>query len=284
MTFLLLSPFAVLAALGFWGEHAPSPPSPLRGAAPDLTGGVLVAMWNYMGWDNVSTVAGEVDRPQRTYPVAVFAAVALVALAYVIPFAAMAASGVDPSTWDTGAWADVARDRGGPALGILIVAGGMISAFGMHCALCLSYSRVPAVLAEDGYLPRAFARRLGRTGAPWVSVLACSAAWMLSLGLSFERLVCLDILLYGSSLVLEFVALVVLRVKEPNLPRPFRVPGGVAGAAALGVGPVVLLGFALVKNAHEQLGELNALAFGLLVMACGPLAYAGTRRLARASA
>ena len=60
--------------------------------APDLTGGVLVAMWNNMGWDNASTVAGEVERPQRTYPIAVLGAVALVALAYVVPVMAMAAA------------------------------------------------------------------------------------------------------------------------------------------------------------------------------------------------
>jgi amino acid transporter len=277
MTALLLSPFAVLVVLAAFG-HAPSAlPGPGAAEAPDLAGGVVVAMWNYMGWDNASTVAGEVERPQRTYPVAVLLAVALVTVTYVIPFAAMRAAGVDPATWDTGAWVDVARAYGGPALAVAVVMGGMVSAFGMLNALCLSYSRLPAALANDGYLPRVFARRLGRGGAPWVAVLACSAAWTLSLGLSFERLLCLDILLYGSSLVLEFVALIVLRVREPELPRPFRVPGGLVGAAALGVGPTALLGFALAKNAREQLGGVNALVFAVGLMLVGPIAFAVTR-------
>ncbi len=239
-------------------------------------------MWNYMGWDNASTVAGEVDRPQRTYPIAVLMAVVLVALTYVVPVAAMYVAGVDPSGWDTGSWADVARALGGAPLGAAVVVGGMVSAFGMYNALCLAYSRLPAVLAEDGYLPRVLSRRLRRGGAPWVAVLACSAAWILSLGLSFERLVSLDILLYGSSLVLEFVALVVLRVREPHLARPFRVPGGVAGAVALGVGPVALLAFALVKNADERIGPMNALVFALGVLLAGPVAYVATRRFANA--
>jgi amino acid transporter len=114
-----------------------------------------------------------------------------------------------------------------------------------------------------------------------MSVLACSAAWTLSLGLSFERLVSLDILLYGTSLVLEFVALVVLRVREPGLSRPFRIPGGTAGAAAVGVAPVLLLGFALAKNADERLGGVNALAFAGAVMLLGPVAYLLSRRFAR---
>jgi amino acid transporter len=135
------------------------------------------------------------------------------------------------------------------------------------------------VLAEDGYLPRVFARRFARNGAPWVAVLACGATWTLSLGLSFERLVCLDVLLYGTSLALEFIALVVLRVREPALPRPFRVPGGTLGAAALGLGPVALLGLALSKNADERLGGTSALAVAIGVMLLGPVAYAATRKL-----
>ena len=277
MTGLLLAPFAVLVALCFFGHSPAVAVGSAPTAAPDIAGGVLVAMWNYMGWDNASTVAGEVDRPQRTYPIAVLVAVALVALTYVVPFGAMWASGVDPSSWDTGAWVDVARLYGGAPLAVAVVLGGMISAFGMFNALCMSYSRLPVVLAEDGYLPRVLARRFPRSGAPWVAVIACAVAWTLSLGLSFERLVSLDILLYGGSLALEFAALVVLRIREPTLARPFRVPGGLFGAAALGVVPVALLGFALSKNADEQVWGINALVFAGGVIVLGPVAYAATR-------
>ncbi len=285
MTVLLLAPFALLAGLAFF-SHAVDAPAPIPAAShagppTDIAGAVLVAMWNNMGWDNASTVAGEVDTPQRTYPRAVLSAVALVALTYVIPLAAMWLAGVDPSDWDTGAWVDVGRRYGGAPLAFAIVAGGMVSAFGMFNALCLSFSRLPVVLAEDGYLPRVLTRRLARNGAPWVAVLVCAGAWTLSLGLSFERLVSLDILLYGTSLALEFVALVVLRVREPDLPRPFRVPGGTLAAAVLGVGPVALLAFALVKNADERIFGMNALLFGAAVIAAGCGAYAATQRWAR---
>jgi amino acid transporter len=283
MTTLLLAPFFVLAAIAFFSHAAPTPAATHTGGSLDIGGGVLIAMWNYMGWDNASTVAGEVDRPQRTYPIAVLTAVALVALMYVIPIGAMLAAGVDPSGWDTGSWVDVARLYGGAPLAVAVVLGGMVSAFGMFNALCLSYSRLPAVLAEDGYLPRILARR-HRNGAPWVAVLACAAAWTLTLGLSFERLVSLDILLYGTSLVLEFVALVVLRVREPDLPRPFRVPGGIVAAAALGIGPLLMLGVALVKNADERILGMNALVFGLVVILLGGVAYAAARPFARALA
>jgi amino acid transporter len=274
MTALLLAPFLVLTGLAFFLHGTAVTAAPGAGVrqAPDLAGGVLVAMWNYMGWDNASTVAGEVERPQRTYPRAVLLAVALVAITYVVPFVSMRMAGVDPSGWDTGAWVDVARAFGGAPLAVAVVLGGMTSAFGMYNALCLSYSRLPVVLARDGYLPRVFTRRLAH-GAPWVAVLACSALWTLSLGLSFDRLVSLDILLYGSSLALELVALVVLRIREPALPRPFRIPGGIAATVVVGAGPVLLLGFALVKNLHEEVAGMNAMVFGLGIALLGPVAY-----------
>jgi amino acid transporter len=281
MTVLLLAPFVVLSVVAFLHPPASQAPAPsLAHASNDASGAILVAMWNYMGWDNASTIAGEVDRPQRTYPIAVLTAVALVALTYVIPVAAMAMAGVDPSRWTTGSWVDIARVYGGAPLAIAVVIGGIISAYGMFNALCMAYARLPVVLAEDGYLPAVFARRSARTDAPWVAVLACAFAWTLTLGLSFERLVSLDILLYGTSLALEFLALVVLRVREPGLPRPFRVPGGTVGAAALGVGPMILLVAALVKNSDEQILGMNALIFGAGVMLLGVVAYAATKSFA----
>jgi len=88
----------------------------------------------------------------------------------------------------------------------------------------------------------------------------------------------LDILLYGASLVLEFLALIMLRRREPELPRPFRVPGGLAGAILVGVGPTLLLIVALVKNRSEQLdlgrfGNISTLALGLVLMAAGVVYY-----------
>src|SRR5262249_26041405 len=161
---------------------------------------------------------------------AMLAAVGLVAISYVLPIGAMAMTKLSPAMWETGSWAEIAGLLGGPILRIALVAGGMMSAFGMFNALVLSYSRVPYAMALDGMLPPVFAKVTSRTQVPWVSVVVLTAAWALCLGLGFERLVTIDILIYGSSLTLEFVALAVLRFTRPDLPRPFRVPGGKLGA------------------------------------------------------
>jgi amino acid transporter len=155
----------------------------------------------------------------------------------------------------------------------------MMSAFGMFNALVMSYSRLPLAMARDGMLPKIFARTNRRTNAPWVAILLCAAGWALCLGLGFSRLITLDIMLYGASLMLEFVTLVVLRIREPELKREFRVPGGLPGAILAGLFPLGLLLLALVKSGSESVLGLNGLAFGALMIASGFAVYAATRRL-----
>jgi len=208
-------------------------------------------------------------------------AVAVVSLSYVVPFAAMWLTGVPSSAFETGSWADLAGMMGGLVAGplaarafrVALVLGGMMSAFGMFNALVMSYSRLPLAMAQDGMLPAVFGKLHPKTRTPWVAILVCATGWAMCLGLGFERLVTLDILLYGMSLTLEFVALVALRIKEPNLRRPFRVPGGLPGAMLLGVCPVLLLGFAMIHSESEQIWGMSALVFGVLLIGGGFLAY-----------
>jgi amino acid transporter len=279
---VLLSPFKLAAA-----SSAPLAPVTSTVGTVGLLGGVLIAMWNYMGWDNASTIAQEVERPQRTYPKAMIAAVILVSLTYVVPFVAVYLAGVPAAAFaGDGAWAQVAGLVGGTWhganwLGFLLVLGGMMSAFGMFNALVMSYSRLPLAMAQDGMLPKVFGKTHSKTRAPWVAIVVLATGWALCLGLGFERLVTLDIILYGASLMLEFVTLVVLRIREPELNREFRVPGGLAGAILVGVFPMLVLGLALVHGGSETVLGMNGLVFGLVIILAGFVVYLGTTRLRR---
>ena len=284
--FLLSIPFAVIVLLSPLKAGGAAATHPSSGVAElGLIGGVLVAMWNYMGWDNASTIAQEVERPQRTYPRAMIAAVILVALSYILPFVAVYVAGVPASAFaGDGSWAQVAGMVAGTWgglnwLGFLLVLGGMMSAFGMFNALVMSYSRLPLVMAWDGMLPKVFGKTSKRTNAPWVAIVVCAACWALCLGLGFKRLITLDIMLYGASLMLEFVTLVVLRIKEPGLRREFRVPGGMAGAITCGIFPLALLTLATVEGGHESVLGMNALLFGALIIVAGFVIYFVTGKL-----
>lgn len=291
--FLLSMPFALIVLLspfklGAAGSAAIAPVASTVGTV-GLLGGMLIAMWNYMGWDNASTIALEVERPQRTYPKAMIAAVILVSVTYVLPFAAVYLAGVPAAAFaGDGAWAQVAGLVGGTWhganwLGFLLVLGGMMSAFGMFNALVMSYSRLPLAMAQDGMLPKIFGKTHAKTRAPWVAIVVLATGWGLCLGLGFERLVTLDIILYGASLMLEFVTLVVLRIREPELKREFRVPGGLVGAVLVGVFPLLLLGLAVVHGGSETVLGMNGLVFGIVIITAGFAVYLGTARLRRRS-
>ena len=271
---MMLSPFLLITLFAFFRHLTIGPTPPAQGSF--LTG-ILVAMWNYMGWDNASTVANEVESPQKTYPRVMLVTLAAIFLSYVIPVLAVWHLHVQAEVWSTGSWASIASMVVGPWLGAALVAAAMISEFGTFNSLVMSYSRLPVAMAEDGHLPKIFTLKL-KNGAPWVAIVILGIAWVASLGLTFDKLIMLDILLYGASLILEFLALIVLRVREPQLVRPFRVPGGVAGAIALSIGPTALLVIALIKNRGEhldlwRLGSVSQLGFGLVLMALGVAYY-----------
>lgn len=288
MFVILLAPFVAFIVLGFWHgfrTHAAidwtlpqTAGTSGFGAGSAFSTAVLVAMWNYMGWDNASTVAQEVENPQRNYPLAMVSATALTATTYILPLAAMAFAGLSASSFSTGDWTTAASIVGGPWLAIAIVIGGCITGVGMFNALVMSYTRLPMAMAQDGMLPPALAK-LNRRGVPWVSVLLCGLAWALALKLPFERLIAIDLIFYGSSLMLEFIALVVLRIREPHLARPFKA-GNLTCACLLGVGPAVLIGYALWVSRADKLlpnselfGSVPALGFAVVVAMLGAPMY-----------
>ena len=271
---LLLAPFVVFVVLGFWHQFTLHPAVQWSRPASEsaFSTAVLVALWNYMGWDNASTVAQEVENPKRNYPRAMVAATVLVAVTYVLPLAAMAMSGLSVDSFSTGDWVTAATSLGGPVLGMAVVLGGAITGIGMFNALVMSYTRVPMAMAQDGMLPAAVAK-LNSRGVPWVSVLLCGLAWGLALKLPFERLISIDLILYGSSLLLEFAALIALRLREPHLDRPFKA-GNLTFACLLGVAPALLIAYALFTQRDQKLGGvLAAPLFAVLVALPGPMMY-----------
>lgn len=258
----LLAPFAIVLALALasipqgalqasravFGAGAPS-------GDDAMAAGLLLAMWNLMGFDNASTFASEVRAPGRSYPRAMFLATLAIAACYVATVVAASVTGMPASAWSAGSWVEVGARLGGPALALMVTLGGAISAVGMYNALLLSWSRLPVALAEDGWLPRPLAARSARTHAPVSSVVLGGALSALCVGLGLRRLVAIDVLLYGAALLLELAALVALRFREPALPRPFRIPGGLPAVIGLVLLPAALLAVA----AWQARGEPGAL-------------------------
>jgi len=139
----------------------------------------------------------------------------------------------------------------------------------MFNALVMSYSRLPLAMSRDGMLPGVFSRVTRKNHTPWVSIVVLASCWLPCLVLGFQRLITLDIMLYGAALMLEFVTLVALRIREPRLERAFRVPGGMAGAVSCGLFPLALLILAMVESEHESILGMNGLVFGAMIILAG---------------
>jgi hypothetical protein len=92
----------------------------------------------------------------------------------------------------------------------------------------------------------------------------------------------MDVLLTGMSILLEFWALVDPRIREPNLARPYRAPGGLIGVTLLGLPPLALMVAVFVRNHTEKIGSTSSLAVGLVLIALGPIFYFLTRPRTRA--
>ncbi len=267
---LLLIPFVLMVALAARSHLQAS-----VGHA-NWSAGLVIAMWNFMGWDNASTVAQEVKDPQRTYPRVMFWVVGAVTLVYLIPILAVGYSGVPASKWSEGSWVSLAGAiRPWLALPVLLTI--MVSVVGQVNSLTMSYSRIPLALAQDKLAP-SMLTKVSASGTPWASLLLCGAIWTMALSLSFDRILLMDILLYGASLILEFLALLVLRVREPGLIRPFRIPGGTRGAVTVAIGPCALLVLAFAVNRHERVGSMSAAMLAVIVILCGLAIYPAAKK------
>ena len=244
-----------------------------------LAVGVSIALWNYIGWDNASTVQGEVRDASRGYPRALAIALPLVTLGYFVPLLSTLAAS-DWTTWTDGGWPAIARAAAGGAgwwIAMWVALGGMVSALALFNALLLAYSRIPLVMATDGLLPSRLAR-LDERGTPRNAVLVSAIFYSVFVLVPFGRLVVADVLLYSLALFLEFGALVQLRKREPALRGAFRIPLGRGWVALLAALPmVVLAGVVVISFRDGEYGFPAVMGAGVAIV-LGPVIYKMVRR------
>ncbi len=279
---LVMSPFLILVFMGLYHGLTRgfpfSPVTPLltpgKTLGPALAAAIPIVLWNYMGWDSISTIAGEMEQPRRDYPRALLISVVLIAGVYAVPsLVAMGLLGTEHFDWKTGAWSTAAEQIAGPWLGTFVSAMGMISAIGLYAALVLVYSRVPFVMGQDGYLPKAL-MKTNRWDAPWVSLIVSGVLYTVVILMfrNVEELASADVTVYAAMLSLELLSFLVLRWREPTLSRPFRVPGGWVVAIGLCLLPLLCVGTGAFYRVQED-GFWKVIGLALAIMASGPVLY-----------
>lgn len=174
-----------------------------------------------------------------------------VVLTYLLPTLALRGPFPDAADWTEGAWLRFAGALGGDRLFWAIAIAGLASPTAMFLTQMLGASRLPAALATTRTFPGFFAPREGEA-APIRSILLCAALYALLSPLSFGELVQANAILYSAGIALEFAAIIALRRREPEMRRPFMIPGGIAVLALLAAGPLILATILVVASVREE--------------------------------
>jgi APA family basic amino acid/polyamine antiporter len=269
VTILKVGLIAAIIVIGLGSGHGTVSNFSTSIAAPGGIAGffaaLVAALWAYDGWNNVSMVSSEVRNPQRNLPLALIigtlAVIVIYLLANVAYFYVLSADAVASTSRVAGEM--MRRILGAPGAGAVSIAA-MISIFAALNGSILTGSRVPFAMARDGL----FFKRVGfvhpQHRTPSVSILALSAwACLLVLSGSYDQLynyvIFASVILYG----MATTAVIVLRFKRPDLPRPYRVIGYpvVPIVFVLGISSLVIS--RLLNSPWESLTGLGLISLGL---------------------
>lgn len=246
---------------------------------------MLGALWGYDGWNNLTLVAGEIEKPERNLPIALIGGTVLIILLYVfVHFAYFYV--LDPTTIasvskdSSVAKEVVSRFFGGDAktfaVGFavaLFTVGLMLSSIGTLHTSILTGARVPYAMAQDGLMFEAMGRLSEGTRVPVIALIV-QGVWasILALSGSFDTLT--DYVIFGSWIfyALATSTVFVFRRKYPDAIRPYRAFGY----------PVIPVVFLLVAGwllINTLINMPKQSFFGLILIVSGlPVYYYLTRR------
>jgi amino acid transporter len=272
---LILLPVAVLCVIAAtkW-QHNPFVPLIPPHVPPFQVFGVGLALglWLYSGYEQASSVAEEVENPQRNYPRALAIVVPLSIATYFLPTMFSLAVLGNWQDWHTGYFSDAALLIGGRWLGFAIAIAAVITNLSLLNATVLTSTRMPSTMAEDGYLPPALAARHPRYGTPWIAIIASCIIYALLAQKTMVQLLTVYVWLRIGVTILTVLAAWRLRTTQPNLPRPFRIPWGRAGLLYVIVAPLAMSVVALVAS------DPFARRWGPVLVLLGPVMYFAVRR------
>lgn len=230
--------------------------------------GLALGLWLYSGYEQLSTVAEEVENPQRAYPLALALVVPLSMAAYFLPAAAGLGSAGHWQNWHTGFFSDAAKLIGGGWLGTWMTLAAMIANVALLNSTILTTTRMPFAMAEDGYLPVVLTRKHPRYGTPWLAIVASAVIYALLAWQSLAQLISVYIWLRSATTILTVLSAWKLRRTRPDLKRSFTIPGARAGLLYVVGAPVVMALVALLGS--DRFGLIG----GFIAIVLGPLVYA----------
>jgi amino acid transporter len=279
---IVLIPFLILFWITFskQSSHFTLPAFSLNGIGFTSLGMALYTiMWNISGWDNTTTYAGEVDKPIRSYLISMGIAFILVIVLYLLTTYIAQNSGIDFNKLSDSGYPLLGAQTAGSWLGTILSLGGMASTLGIFSTMVLSISRIPKVMADDRLLPLKFSVLHKKYNTPYISIIVCAIFVSFMVLWKFTDLIVIDIILYGAGLFLEFVSLIVLRIKEPAALRPFKIPLGTFWLCLLVLLPMVVYGIAIIALFNQSGNKSTASIFAVCAIFTAEIAWLIAKKL-----
>jgi len=269
LSITVVLPFLILFVINLSHQsqsfHLPS--LSLKGLGFSSLGmGLYTVMWNFLGWDNTTTYAEEVNKPVKTYLLSSFIAFGLTLSVYLIAVITALSSGVDLKILGDEGFPLLGSIVAGQWLAVILAAGGMASALGLFSAVLLSVSRVPKVMADDRLLPGKLQTLHPKYNTPYISIIVCASVVSIMILWTFGDLLIIDVTLYGAALFLEFISLIIFRIKLPHEQRPFKIPLNVAGLFLLILLPISVYCIALASAFSIEGKMLKPALFALVAL------------------
>jgi amino acid transporter len=272
---LILVPVAAMCVMSvrMWRHNPFVPLMPPHRPTFEVFGvGLALGLWLYAGYEQLSSVAEEVENPQRSYPRALAMVVPISIATYFLPTACALAALGNWQSWRTGYFADAAQLIGGPWLGFGLTMAAAVTNLSLLNATVLTSTRMPFAMAEDGYLSPFLTRTHSKFGTPWMAIVLSAAIYCALAWNSLTQLISVYIWLRIATSVLTVLSAWQLRRKQPEMERTFRIPGGAAGLAYAVIAPLLMSAVALVAS------DKFSLKWGPAALLIGPLAYLALRR------
>ena len=234
ITVLLIIPIALIIIWGlFNSDKIPAPILPLTvGAGHSFPGaisqGLLSALFAFEGWIVVTNLANEVKNPEKDLSRAIILGLSAITLIYVlINYTFMTVLPIDQLVNNNNAAFQASMKLFGQFGGKLVTIGILISVYGAVNAFMLTGMRTPYILAQDNLLP--FSNKIGKanihTGVPVIGALIVDAIAIIMILLgNFNVLTDMLVFVMWTFNTMLSIAVVILRKREPELKRPFKVP------------------------------------------------------------
>jgi amino acid transporter len=263
-------PIVAMTAIGLahW-KHNPFVPlvPPHRPVFQVFGVGLALGLWLYSGYEQLSTVAEEVENPRRNYPLALALVVPMSMATYFLPTFASLAALSNWQDWHAGYFSTAASLIGGPWLGGWMTMAAMLANVALLNSTVLASTRMPFAMAQDGFLTPALTKTHRRFGTPAISILVSGTIYALLAVHSLTQLITVYVWLRIATTVMTVLAAWRLRKTKPEMARPFVIPGGRKGL-------IYAVGAPLIMGAVALLGsDRFALLWGPFAIALGPAAY-----------